>query len=206
MPLLVIKLMENDNPADLKAAAETYMAGVPTDAVRDMDADQFLANDQDTNGVLAMAHGGIDTPANGAGTAAAQLLAVDSDKLAGAQAAVDAALADVVHETVGDGDTTVAGTITTTTPLFTTGAPSEDIGRKVRIGSEERTITAVASTTSASYDDAAEGAFTSGSGLTTSLLGAESIQAGTLSLTCHKAKDQDTVFSVRAVVEGDLPA
>jgi hypothetical protein len=199
MPLLVIKLMENDSPADLKTAADAYLAGVPTDGVRGADGDQFLDHDQDTHAVLAMAHGGLATP--GSKTADPQLLAVDSDQLAKAQTAVDDALANIVHSTVTDGVTTTPGKVTSATAPF----EAEDVGRKIRIGTEERVITVHNGAGDVDYDNsaAAGGDFASGTGLTVELLGAESMQAGTLSLTCHKAKDRDTVFSLRAVVEGE---
>lgn len=197
--ILTAKLFENDDPAALKAAVETYMQGVPTDASRGMDGDQFLDHDGDVQGVLAVVHGGEDTPV--AKTADAQLVAVDTDQLAKAQTALDAAMADVVALTVTDANTTVAGKVTSATAPFL----ATDVGRKIRIGTEERTIDVFNSTSDVEYDNsaAAGGDFASGSGLTASLLGAESMQS--LSLTCHKAKDRDTVFSVRMLTMGELP-
>jgi hypothetical protein len=196
MPLLVVKLFENDSPADLKTDAEAYLVAESADGVRGMDGDQFLDHDGDTHAVLAVAHNGIDTPV--ALTGAAQLIAVDSDQLAKAQAAVEAALADVVHSTVTDGVTTTPGKVTSVSNPFS----AEDVGRKVRIAGVEKTITVHNTDGDVDYDNA-DGDFASGTGLTVDLLGAESMQAGTLSLTSHKAKDRDTVFSVRAMVEGE---
>jgi hypothetical protein len=198
--VLVAKLFENDDPAALATEVDAYMAGAGADASRAMDADQFLDSDQDVHGVMMVVSGGEDTPV--AATAPSQLVAVDSDQLAKAQLAVDAALADVVALTVTDGVTTTPGKVTSATAPFTAVT---DIGRKIRIGTEERTITAVNSTSDVDYDNsaAAGGDFASGTGLTVELLGAESLQG--LSLTCHKAKDRDTVFSVRMLTMGELP-
>jgi hypothetical protein len=197
--ILTAKLFENDDAADMATEVDAYMAGAGADASRAMDGDQFLDHDGDTHGVLAVVSGGEDTPV--AATAPSQLVAVDADQLAKAQLALDAALADVVAVTVTDGVTSVAGKVTSATGPFL----ATDVGRKVKIGTEERVIDVYNSATDVEYDNsaAAGGDFASGTGLTVELLGAESVQA--LSLSCHKAKDRDTVFSIRMLTMGELP-
>jgi len=196
MPLLKIKLFEDDAPADLIVDAEAYLVAETTDEVRAMGADQFLDHDGDTLGVLAMAVGGIDTPASL--TAVAAVIAVDKDRLVDAQAAVDLALSLVPHQTVTDANLDlVPNEISSASTPFTTGG--EDDGRKVLIAGQSRNIVSVTSTTVAVYD----GVALTGTGQTVVILGAESIQQ--LTLSCHKAKDRDTVFSLRAVVEGENP-
>lgn len=195
MPLLVIKLMENDSPVDLVTAMDAYLVAQSADGVRGMSSDHFLDHDGDVKGAVAIAHNGIDTPSTLTGKIAS--LAVDKDQVVKAQTAVDLALSLAEHETVTDADLdNVANEITSASTPFTV---AEDVGRKVLIQGILRTLTAITSTSVAIYD----GVALTGTSQTVVILGAESLQAGSLSLSVHKAKDRDTVFSVRAILEGE---
>jgi hypothetical protein len=178
MPLIVAKLITDDDVSDLDAAIDAYKAAGGAellDTQRAMGADDFEEPDGDMRMAVLLCHGGLDIPATGTKTADLQHVNVvaqgDLDEL---QEAIDEALSLVVHATVTDADTTTPGTVTSATGPF----EAEDVGRKISIGDEVRTITAFTSANSVDYDNsAAEGGdFASGSGLTLNLHGAEVLQ------------------------------
>ena len=134
MPLIIAKLLSEDSMSELNAAVATYKAGAGSellDSQRAMASDVFIEADADRRRSMVLFHEGADVPANGAKTADLQHVMVDDkgtiDEL---QATIDAALAQVVHSSVADADTTVAGTVTT---AITTPFEAEDVGRIIEI-------------------------------------------------------------------------
>lgn len=207
MPRLVVKLLSDDDQTDLATALAAYKAGAGSELdtkQRGQAVAEFREHDADLRAVMAFAHAGTDLPASGSKTADLQHLDVQADgELADLQAAIDAALADAVHHeaVVADADTTVAGKVTSAagTPFAST-----DVGRKIRIGSEVRTITAYNANDDVDYDNSADegGDFTSGSGLTLDLLGAESLQS--IDMTVSKDEDGDPMrMRMLLAVEGE---
>ena len=200
MPLIAIKLFEAKDKATLDADVATYKGAAGAELLdsqrgSDMHA-LFDGNSNDSHIALALAHGGIDIPAAAAKTADLQHVYVEDDKLADAQTALDDALALVVHETVTDANLNlVANEISSASAPFTV---AEDVGRKVTIAGETRTLTAVASTTVATYD----GVALTGTGQTVEILGAEVLQA--VHLNVFKESDSDYRFCVMAACEGEL--
>lgn len=177
MPLIKVKLFENDTVADLNTAVAAYKAGAGAELLtsqRGMASDLFYEPDGDKGMMLALAHGGQDVPVSKFGDLEHALVMGDGDLVA-QQARVDAALAASVFKTVADGVTTAAGIVTSATMTF----EAEDVGRKLRIIESgvavEKTITVFNGATSVSYDNAA-GNFVAGTGKTVSLLGAEVLQ------------------------------
>jgi hypothetical protein len=211
MPFPTVKVLLAEKKSGLDAAMAAYLAagGAPAlDALRaiEMEADQNPA-DQDSIWAVLLAHGGSDVPASGAKTADLQYQTVeidvevgDTDDVAAMDAAVQAALDDAVHElaVVTDGITTTPGTVTSAggTPFA-----AEDVGRKIQIGSEIRTISGFTSTSNVQYDDVAEGAFTSGTGLTIDMLGAEVLQFARIS--AHLTPQNKTRLHLMLAVEGE---
>lgn len=184
MPLIVAKLFSEDTAAELDSEIATYKAGAGAellDTQRAMAADDFVEPDGDLRTSVLLCHGGLDIPVSGAKTADLQHVnVVEQGDLAECQAAIDLALSLVVHETVTDAVTTAAGTVTSATAPF----QAEDVGRKISIDGEVRTITVFNGTNSVDYDNSAEagGDFASGTGLTLNLHGAEVLQAAHLEM------------------------
>lgn len=178
MPLSIVKILSDDSTTDLATRLATYKAGAGAellDTQRAMAVGHFEEVDSDPRTILALAHGGLDIPGTGTKTADLQHVIVRTQgSESEMQADVDAALANVKHSEVTDGVTTTPGTVTSVTAPFA----AEDVGRKIRIGSEVRTITVFNAANSVDYDNsAAEGGdFASGTGLTVELLGCEVIQ------------------------------
>ncbi len=205
MPLIKIKLFESDKLSTLATAIAAYLTAnaATKDAIRGQSASSFLANDGDTVVVKAMAWAGQLLPVTK--TADVQHVTISTEKLADAQAALDAALASVVHETHTDGDTTTPGTLTSAGSTFA----AEDVGRKIRITEsgvvKEKAILTRVSDTEITYDNTG-GNFVSGTGVTFSMLGAESIQEGSLSVDAYRANDGDTCITVDVACEGQAPA
>jgi hypothetical protein len=173
MPLIIVKLLSEDTDAELVTAIDTYKAGAGAELLttqRGMASFDFVEPDGDLRTSILLAHGGLDVPATGTKTADLQHVSVtENGDLAECQAAVDAALAHVVHATVANGDAdAVANDIASASAIFA----AEDVGRLVDIGGEVRTITAFVAATSVTYD----GVALTGTGLTVSLLGAEVLQ------------------------------
>lgn len=206
MARVVVKLFSEESKTALDAAVAAYKAGAGTDLA---DYQRGMAYAMHTNPgdgdrvtSLALAHAGLDTPASGAKTADLQHLLVDDDKLADAQTALDGALADAVHHlaAVTDIDTTTPGTILSAggTPFTVT-----DVGRKVAVDGEVRTITGHTSNANVQYDDTAEGALTSGTGKTLDILGAESLQD--MQMVTRLDDDGDLRVTMMLAVEGELP-
>lgn len=201
MPLITIKLFNEKNKTELDAAIVAYKAGAGSDLddkQRGMDMHaEFDSISNDSRIVVALAHGGLDVPASGAKTAVLQHMYMEEDKIADAQAALDAALAQVVHATVTDGVTTTPAHVTTATGMF----ESEDVGRLLDIGGVQREITVYNSANDVTYDNA-DGDFASGTGLTVNLLGAEVLQG--LNINAYREPDADYRFMVMAACEGEL--
>jgi len=202
MPLLAVKLMTDDSPTDLEAAIAAYQAGAGSALLtyqRGVAMDSFFDPQRDKSVFfVALAHGGLDVPVTK--TADLSFLVLQDDSLADLQTSLNAALALVKQAQVADGNTTVAGTVTTTTPLF----EAEDVGRKIRIGSAVRTITAYTSATEVDYDNSvAEGGdFSSGTGLTVELLGAEVLQS--VEVSAFRERDGDPRFVLMLALGGQV--
>jgi len=195
--VLKIKLISDDKKADFDAAVAAYKAGAGAQLLTDqrgMAFDVFVdPSDKDSVFFAALAHEGDDVPA--AKVADLQHVLVVEDKLAAAQTALDAALADVVHHKRTDGDAdSFAGDIVVGANMF----QATDVGRKIKIGTNERTITAFVSATRATYS----GAAITGTGLTVELKGAECLQA--LSMKVVREGDGDPKFHILGAFEGQL--
>lgn len=175
MPLIIAKLLSDDKVADLNTAIAAYKAGAGAELLntqRAMASDEFKESDADLRRAIVLFHGGADIPASGGKTADLQHVVVSEEgTLDECQAAIDAALAQVVNSSVSDADTTTPGTVTSATGPF----EAEDVGRLIDIGGVQKKITAYNSANSVDYDNT-DGDFASGSGLDMNLLGAEVIQ------------------------------
>lgn len=205
MPLIIAQLLSEDSLTDLEAAVAAYKAGAGADLLdhqRAMASHEFKEPDGDFRISLLLFHGGLDVPTSTNKTADLQHTVVQANgTVADLQAAIDLALSDAVHDTVTDADTTASGTVTSATGPF----EAEDVGRKIRIGSEVRTITAFTSANEVDYDNsaAAGGDFASGTGLTLDLLGAEVIQDAHIEL--YKSASGDLGLHALMALEGELP-
>jgi len=202
MPLIIAKLFSEDSISELDTAVAAYKAGAGSDLAdhqRAMCASAFIEPDGDWRHGLCLFHGGLDVPTATNKTADLQHVTVAKEgSVAEMQAAIDEVLADAVHSSATDIDTTVAGTITTASSLF----EAEDVGRKFRIGDVEKTITAYTDANNVDYDDAAEGAFASGTGQTGYLLGAEVIQAADMEMDKGRGELR---LDLTMAIEGELP-
>ena len=205
MPLIVAKLLSEDSLSDLDAAITAYKGGAGAELLdfqRAMASHEFKEPDGDFRISLLLCHGGLDIPASGAKTADLQHAVVQANgNLSELQAAIDEVLSLVVHSTVTDADTTGAGTVTSATGPF----EAEDVGRKISIAGEIRTITVFNSANSVDYDNSPDegGDFASGSGLTLNLHGAEVIQDARLDL--YKSASGDLGLHALLACEGELP-
>jgi len=201
MPLIVAKLLSEDNLTDLDTAVAAYKAGAGSDLVdkqRGMDACEFIEPDGDWRRALILAHGGLDIPASGAKTADLQHVNVNEQgNVADLQSAVDAALAQVEHLSVADADTTVAGKVTT---AATTPFAAEDVGRIIEIGGVQKVITVYNANNDVDYDNS-DGDFASGSGLTMKQLGAEVLQS--VNLRMHKSRSGNFRMFLAMALEGE---
>lgn len=200
MPLIVAKLFSAKDKSALDTDIAAYKAGAGSDLLdnqrgSDMHA-LFDPNSNDSHISAILAWGGLDVPA--VKTADLQHGYIEEDKIADAQTAIDAALAQVVHATVADADTTGAGVVTSVTAPF----EAEDVGRLIEIAGVQKTITVHNAANSVDYDNAG-GDFAPGAALTMDLLGAEVLQA--VHLNVYKEPDGDYRFLIMAVCEGELP-
>ncbi len=199
MPIAKVKLFSDDAASDLAAAIAAFQAGAGTPAISDQRGSAMAAYNDQTNGktrvVAAVAYAGLDMPVSK--TADQQFLCVEDDDLAQVQTKLDAALANALHKTVADGDTTVAGTLTSASMAFVAG----DVGRLLQIGTAKKAILTYVSATEVTYDNAG-GNFTSGTGQTVKLLGAESVQS--VAISAFAAADGDTHFVAMLAVEGQI--
>lgn len=144
MPLTKIRLFDAKSKATLDSAIAAYKAGAGTElatkqraAVSSLFSGQGRAS-RTPRFAAALAWGGMNVPVSK--TADLQHLVAEGDTLAGAQAAVDTALAGALHATDATGNTTVAGKVTVTSATFF--AP-EDVGRLMTVDTVEKTITAI---------------------------------------------------------------
>lgn len=198
MPLIVAKLFSDDSVTDLNAAIDAYKAGAGAELLtsqRAMAADDFEEPDGDMRMAVLLCHGGQDVPASGAKIGDLQHVnVVKQGDLSELQAAIDEALSNVVHQTVADGDlnTTPNDIISATGPFA-----AEDVGRKVLINGEERTITAHTSANQVTYD----GAALTGTGATVSLLGCEIVQDARLEM---QKRATDFRMHLLLACEGEL--
>jgi hypothetical protein len=201
--ILKIKLFESDKLSVLAAAIAAFQAAntATKDSIRGMAMSMFKANDGDINIVKAMAWQGSILPASK--VADIQHVTIVGQKIADVQTALDAALAAALHKTVADGDTTTPNHLVSATMAFV----ATDVGRKISITEsgvvQDRVITVRNSATDVTY---AGTTFVSGTGKTVRLLGAESMQVGSLSLDVFLADDGDTQIVVDVALEGQLPA
>lgn len=202
MPLLTVKLLSEDSPADLEAAIAAYQAGAGAALLTDQRGvamDSFFDPQRD-RGIffVALAHGGLDVPVTK--TSDVVYLALQDDSLSDLQTSLNTALSTVKHAQIATGDTTVAATVTVGSSFF----EAEDVGRKIRIGSAVRTITGFTSATVVTYDNSAGagGNFASGTGLTVELLGAEVLQ--TMQASVYRERDGDTRFVLLLALNGQI--
>jgi hypothetical protein len=201
MPLIKVKLLQDASLATLATELAAYKAGAGAALLTSQRASamsSFKEADSDPGVMLALAHGGQLAPVSKFGDLE-HVVARESGSLAECQAAIDAALAASVFKTVADAVTTAPGVLTSATMAF----EAEDVGRKLRIGALEKTITVRNSATSVNYDNAA-GDFVSGTGQTVSMLGAEVLQD--LELSASKGKAGEFEVTVLMVLGGQLQA
>jgi hypothetical protein len=198
MPLIKVKLFQDDTLSALATTLAAYKAGAGSELLtsqRGSSMSAFKEADGDAGVMLALAHGGQDIPVAKFGDLE-HVVARDTGTLAEIQAAVDAALANSVFKTVTDGNANaVPGSITSATMAF----EAEDVGRKITIGTSERTITAYTSATEVVYS----GAAITGTGLTVKLHGAEVLQD--LELVAGKGKTGGFEATVMMALGGQLP-
>ena len=197
MPLIKIKLLESEKAPELQTKIDAYLTAQSlTGGIRGLALDSRKAQDGDALFLAAIAHGGLDLPATGSKIGNLQVVAVEGTGVVGAQAAVDAALADAIHKTVTDGDAdAVPGSLTSATMAFEV----EDVGRKITIAGSERTITARTSATVVVYS----GAVITGTGLTVSMHGAEIIQPDGVVLSSFKSGDGKSKVTAVLALGGD---
>lgn len=199
MPLIKVKLLQDDTLATLATELATYKAGDGSGLLtsqRGSSMAAFKEADGDAGVMLALAHGGQLAPVSKFGDLE-HVVARESGSLAECQAAVDAALAASVFKTVADGDAdAVGGSITSASMAF----EAEDVGRKITIDGQEREITTFTSATAVVYS----GAAITGTGLTVKLHGAEVLQD--LELSAGKGKSGGFEVTVMMALGGQLPA
>lgn len=172
MPLIQVKLFQNDTISDLDTAVAAYKAGAGSELLtsqRGAAMSAFREADGDEGVILALAHGGQDVPVSKHGDLE-HVIVRETGTLAEIQTAVDAALAASDFKTVADGDAdAVPGSLTSASMAFEV----EDIGRAITIAGQLRTITARTSATVVVYS----GAAITGTGLTVTMHGAEVLQS-----------------------------
>lgn len=197
MPLIRVKLLQDDTLSALATSLATYKAGAGSALLTDQRGSSmsaFKEADGDSGVMLALAHGGQDIPVSKIGDLQ-HVVVRESGTLAEIQAAVDAALAASAHQTVADGDAdAVPGSITSAT----IGFAAEDVGRAILIGTQTRTITAYTSATEVVYS----GAAITGTGLTVTLYGAEVLQD--LELVATKGKSGGFEATLLMVLNGQI--
>ena len=199
MSLIIGKLFSEETKAAIDTAIATYKAGigselasaqramVTSDFIEAPDASRTFRGQWRTS--MCLFHAGESVPTEK--TADLQHITVtEQGTIAEIQATIDEALADVEHSSASDIDTTVAGTITTSSSLF----ESEDVGRKFKIGTVTKIITAYSDANNVDYDDAVEGAFASAIGQTGYLLGAEVIQDARMAMTKVRGSEHRMVM------------
>lgn len=197
MPLIIAKLFSDDSVTGLNTAIAAYKAGAGAELAtsqRAAAAHDALEPDGDMRTTVLLCHGGLDIPASK--TADLQHLnIVEEGTIAEFQAAIDAALADVVHATVTDGDlnTTPNDVISATGPF-----EAEDVGRKIVINGNERTITAYTSANQVTYS----GTALTGTSATVKLLGAEVVQSAHIVVQKRHARLR---MHALLACEGQLP-
>jgi hypothetical protein len=192
MPTAKIKLLTSDKADGIRGAIALYVATIPASEVISIaPISSYLEKDLDTRFVTAVAHhlpGAVDEEG--------QSIIVERDKIDESQVELDAALAAVRHVTV-DGDTTVAGTVTTSEPIF----EAEDVGRGIESDDETRTIATFVSANEVTYGG---DPLPSSASVDVSLLGAESVRS--LSIDTRLQHDQDLRLTLLAVPGGALSA
>lgn len=198
MPLIKVKLLQDDTLATLATELAAYKAGDGADLLtsqRGSSMSAFREADGDASVMLALAHGGVITPVTKFGDLE-HVVARKAGDLVACQAAVDAALAASVFKTVADGDAdAVPGSITSASMAF----EAEDVGRGIVIDGQARVITSFDSATVVAYS----GAAITGTGLTVSLLGAEVLQD--LELSASKGRAGDFKVTVMMALGGQAP-
>lgn len=198
MPLLKIKLFSNNNAASLQTAIAALQVAVgSTQLATDQRGQDLSVHREKATGLTrlfaALAFDGTDMPATK--TADQQFLVVQGRDLVSVQAELDAALADAKHHVRADGNAdTNPGDINVGAAMFAVG----DVGRKITIGTNERTITAYTSATRVTYS----GAAITGTGLAVILHGAESLAK--LDVGVCEADDGSQSLTVLAAVEGQV--
>lgn len=192
MSLAKIKLLTQDKTDEIRQEIADYLGTIPSSHVVSCSPlSTFRDHDGDTLFVVAIAHqepGAVDQEG--------QIVLVERDKVPRAQQDIDELLASVVHETV-TGDTSVAGTVTTTAPIF----ESEDVGRRISSGGEWREIDGFVSETEITYSG---DPLPSSASVDVSLLGAESVRD--VSIDTRKRNDFDTRVSLTAAIGGGIAA
>ena len=199
MPLIKVKLFQDDTISALDSALAAYKAGDGSELLtsqRGSSMSAFKEADGDAGVMLALAHGGQDIPVSKFGDLS-HVVAREIGSLSECQAAIDAALASSVFKTVADAVTTAPGVLTSATMAF----EAEDVGRKLRIGALEKVITVRNSATSVNYANAA-GDFVSGTGQTVSMLGAEVLQD--LGLSAIKGKAGEFEVTLLLALGGQI--
>jgi hypothetical protein len=119
MPLIKVKLFQDDTLSALAAALATYKAGDGSELLtsqRGSSMSAFQEADGDAGVMLALAHGGQDIPVSKFGDLE-HVVAREIGSLSECQAAVDAALAASVFKTVADAVTTAPGVLTSATSV-----------------------------------------------------------------------------------------
>ena len=199
MPILKAKILKAATAAALSTALAEFQAGAGTPAVSDQRGMSVCAykprSDHKSSLVMVLVHEGLDMPASK--TADQQFISVEADSVDEVQDLIDEALANAVHLTKTDGVTTTPGTLTSAGSAFA----AADVGRLIEIGGVKKAITVRNSGTSVDYDDS-EGDFDSGTGITFSLLGAESLQA--VNVSAFEEDDGDTRIVATLAVEGQV--
>lgn len=192
MSLAKIKLLTQDKTDEIRQEIADYLGTIPASHIVSCSPlSTFRDHDGDTLFVVAVAHqepGAVDQEG--------QIVLVERDKVPRAQQDIDELLASVVHETV-TGDTSVAGTVATTAPIF----DSEDVGRFISSGGERRSINGFVSETEVTYSG---DPLPSSASVNVSLLGAESVRD--VSIDTRKRNDLDTRVSLTAAIGGGIAA
>lgn len=198
MPLLRVRLFDVEDAPKLNTAVAAFLTAQSIVAgIRGQAMCAIPAGDNDVQVALAIAHGGLARPGLGSRIGNVSVVSVSASGLVAAQAAVDLALSDAVHQTITNGTADAfPGDISSATSLF----EAEDVGRKIIIAGQTRTVTAFVSATRVTYS----GAAISGTGLTVSLLGAEVIQPDGLQIAVYKKGSGDRPrFTVTMALGGE---
>lgn len=194
---VLVKLISANSKAAFDTALAAYIAGAGSGLATDnraMAMATMFNPETDAHQIFAaFAHGGDDTPASK--VADQQFIMLEDDDLAALQTALDTAIADAAHHVnaTGNADTN-AGDINVTGNMF----QATDVGRKITIAGNVRTITAFVSATRVTYS----GAAITGTSLSVTLHGAETVQD--INVSVHRDRDGDIRYAVLLAVEGQL--